>query len=625
MKAIILLFLLTASLGAISQDSQQRFEEIARANFETRQWQVLLHYKKSILGTYKSEADGPRFFFSPDGRRDPMREMIASAEAMSREGLAANPDHPQCAFPARYKYIKKTFNLAVEDVECQEHKWWRENLPFKSVSVIFASYYANNPSSIFGHTFLRINSSDTKSISDYGVDFTAITNTDHGVEFAVRGLIGGYIGLFSLKPYYMKMNEYLENENRDLWEYDLNLSAAQIETMLDHLWELQKNTYFDYYFLDENCSYQLLTLLEVANPDWSLSDEFVWKTIPIDSVKKIIETSGAVSGFSYRPAYKKSAQQKVDFLNGSELTRMRKILTYDLAPTAVSEPRVLEAAIATLRYERFEYKKFKEKQKSLLNALLIHRASVGGKVDYPELKDSLPIEKMRPDKSHDSEKYSFGYGNNTSIGRYTELAVKGAMNDLLDVDDGYPAHSLIDMAKLKLRYSDENKNVYFEELKYAEVISLFPLDGNEFRWSWRAGGKSYRIYDGSCDLCVGHQLKSGFGLAGKSRMLDTTVYGLVLIDGQLSNEFYRGYRIAPVLNLGAVSTISERWKATYDLEVGHELNRATSYRDLRMNHQIGVSYNLRLQHELRATFHSASLVKKVNPVDELQLTYSFYY
>lgn len=591
----------------------------------SREWQVLMHYRPTLFGGFKSEADGPQFFFSPDGRRDPLKEMLASVAAMSQEGLPSSPSHPQCAFPARYRYLKRVFNLTVKDVVCEDHKWWRENLPFTSVSVIFASYYANNPSSIFGHTFLRINSSEQKNISDYGVDFTAIADTDHGLEFAIRGLVGGYIGLFSLKPYYMKMNEYLEGENRDLWEYDLNLTPAQIATLLDHLWELQKNTYFDYYFLDENCSYQLLTLLEVANPDWELSREFVWKTIPIDSVKKIIETPGAVKGYSYRPAFKKTVEARYRALTQPERGELAALLERRRLPAEVTSPKVLDAAITKLRYQRFEFKRFTPSQTQLLNDTLLRRAQVGGKVDYPDVKESLPVESMRPDRSHDSEKYSIAYGNNTAIDRFTEITLKAAMNDLLDVDNGYPKHSMIDMAKLKLRYAEERRSFYLEELKYAEAISLFPISDEEFRWSWRAGGRSYRVYDLACDHCVSHQLKSGMGLAKNIASLDLTLYSLLLANVEVSRDFYRGYRLAPALNLGGVTTITERWKLSYDIELNHDLNRRDAYRDVRLYHQLGMSYNFRREQEWRLSALSASALKERRPTEELSLSYSFYY
>jgi len=67
------------------------------------------------------------------------------------------------------------------------------------------------------------------------------------------------------------VKEYGDFENRDIWEYRLQLTAAQTERLLMHVWEL-KESYFDYFFFTENCAYQLLPLLEVANPELHLTD-----------------------------------------------------------------------------------------------------------------------------------------------------------------------------------------------------------------------------------------------------------------------------------------------------------------------------------------------------------------
>ena len=85
----------------------------------------------------------------------------------------------------------------------------------------------------------------------------------NGLTFAIQGLIGGYPGTFSVLPYYIKVREYSNLENRDLWEYELNLSPEEIEIFVDHLWELG-STYFAYYYLSENCSYHVLGLLEAS-------------------------------------------------------------------------------------------------------------------------------------------------------------------------------------------------------------------------------------------------------------------------------------------------------------------------------------------------------------------------
>ena len=588
-----------------------------------REWHVLLHYEKTWTGGFESEVDRPEFFYAKDGKFNPESELRATLEVFTKNDLEPGPSHPQCVFPARFNYLKKNFKINPRPIECAEYKWWRENLPHKSITLIFASYYPNNPASMFGHTFLRINSSDNQNISDYGVDFSAISQTDHGIEFAIRGLTGGYSGLFSIKPYYMKLNEYLENENRDMWEYDLKLNSHQIDMMLAHLWELMRYGSFDYYFLDENCSYEILTLLEVANPEWNLSDEFVWKTIPVDTVKKLVEI-GAVDKINYRPAFKKTVTHKFSKLNFSEKRQVNLILNEMTDLHKVTSAKVLEAAIASLRYERFEEKKFTKEQEKLLKSLLTQRATIGGTVDYGDIKETLPLNELRPHTSHNSEKYGLALGGNNTLKTYTEIQIKAALHDFLDLDNGYPKFSRIEVADLKLRYSDKKRNFFLQELKYAEAMSLFPLDGSEFKFSWRAGGRSYRVYDRFCNFCISHQLKSGGGFAKNLNFIDMSIYSLLLFNGEVSSDFYRGYRMAPALNLGAVWSFKSNFKMHYDFELNKDLNRSTQYPDFRSINQFGLSYNHQLQHEWRLNATSWSTPKNVKDVTEIQLSYSFY-
>lgn len=611
MKIIFLLLVL------LSSSVHASVEEIAEKASTSREWHTLMHYKRNMFFALESQADGDGFFFAEDGKYNPKAEMIASILALAAD------ETKQCLFPARFKYLKKVFKIDSRPAECKDYKWWRENLPFHSVTMIFASYYANNPASIFGHTFMRINSSDKKSISDYGIDFSALTDTDSGVEFAVRGIFGGYIGQYNMKPYYMKMNEYIENENRDLWEYDLNLTTEQIDRLLDHVWELQKNTYFDYYFFRENCSYQLLTLLEVANPEWHLSDEFDLETIPVDSVKAITRTKGAVKEVHYRPAFKKTVAQRLESLTSLERTQMKSILSEEVKPSEVSSARVLEAATAQLRYERFEEKNFTPEQEALLKATLIQRAKVGGKVEYPDVKDTLPVNKLRPDLSHDSQKYSFTYGNNSSFGRYGELTLRASLHDLLDPTNGFPAASQIEMSRWKFR-SQGSDNLYLEELKFADAFSLFPVTKDEFQWSWRVAGRSYRVNDGSCERCLSHHFRSGGGIA-TAVTTDMILYSLINLSAEAGRRLHKGYRIAPGVVAGTVWTIAENFKFQYEFELNRDLNRAEFMRHNRLVHEAGLSFSHNLVHELRLTGRSWFAIRNHDPVEEAQLSYSFYY
>ena len=69
------------------------------------------------------------------------------------------------------------------------------------------------------------------------------------------------------------------------------------------------NIYSDYYFFDENCSYDLLFLLEAARPSLNLTDhQGVW-VIPLDTVRDV-QRKGITLGAEYRP----SQTAKIEYL-----------------------------------------------------------------------------------------------------------------------------------------------------------------------------------------------------------------------------------------------------------------------------------------------------------------------
>ena len=118
---------------------------------------------------------------------------------------------------------------------------WRAAVDAKQLTLVFASAYLNNPGSMYGHTLLRVDAADQDErtrLLAYTISFAADTNETNGLVFAVKGLLGGYAGVYSMLPYYVKVREYGDLENRDLWEYELDFSAEEIERVLRHAWEL---------------------------------------------------------------------------------------------------------------------------------------------------------------------------------------------------------------------------------------------------------------------------------------------------------------------------------------------------------------------------------------------------
>ncbi len=85
----------------------------------------------------------------------------------------------------------------------------------------------------------------------------------------MKGLLGLFRGDFRKVPFHFKVREYNDFESRDLWEYELAFSPAELELFAAHLWELG-STYFAYYYLSENCWYHVLASIEVVRPELDL-------------------------------------------------------------------------------------------------------------------------------------------------------------------------------------------------------------------------------------------------------------------------------------------------------------------------------------------------------------------
>ncbi|HVC08533.1 MAG TPA: DUF4105 domain-containing protein [Elusimicrobiota bacterium] len=185
---------------------------------------------------------------------------------------AKNPDEQaQCRFPARYAWLDSKLHFDPANLApraCPLLDRWKQKLSAQSVSVVFASAYLDNPSSMYGHTFLLIHHAGRPAderLLDYAVNYAARADTANGVLFAIDGLAGVFPGRYSAMPYYLKVQEYSNLESRDLWEYRLNLSSATLGRLINHIWEMRSAS-FPYYFFNRNCSYELLPLLDAADP-----------------------------------------------------------------------------------------------------------------------------------------------------------------------------------------------------------------------------------------------------------------------------------------------------------------------------------------------------------------------
>jgi len=105
--------------------------------------------------------------------------------------------------------------------------------------MVFPTAHINSPASMYGHTFLRVSSNHDTPLISNAINFAAKTNDTNGLIFAYKGLFGEYEGRYSILPYYEKIKEYNNLEQRDIWEYDLDLTQEEINRLVLHTFELK--------------------------------------------------------------------------------------------------------------------------------------------------------------------------------------------------------------------------------------------------------------------------------------------------------------------------------------------------------------------------------------------------
>ena len=452
------------------------------------EWHKLLHYKAGMMpGSFKSQVDAPGFFLAHDGKTNPEAELDATLAAFF-EPFSTDRDeqqlHPQCRFVARYHWLKSALHFdarRLPEYRCDRFEAWMEALNPQGATVIFPTAYVNSPASMFGHTLIRVDAvdqDDKTRLLAYAINFGADTGNDGGLAFALKGLMGGYPGRFSVLPYYLKVREYSDMENRDIWEYHLTLTPAETRTMLMHAWEM-RGIWFDYFFFDENCSYHLLSLIETARPDLELTDRFGAWAIPSDTVR-VLDEAGLIDEVVYRPSRRAVLRYRMDGLDENEIGIVRRLAEGQLVPrdSAVTGlARSEQAKVLEVAHEYADYRHDGDEQR--LHNLLRARSALA--ITSQEVV--VPAG-TAPDKGHATTRSSLNLGREGSHG-YQDLQFRPAYHDLLDPAPGYTEGAEIEFFNVALRHDSQAGTTRLQELTPVHIVSLTPVSEIATPLSWR--------------------------------------------------------------------------------------------------------------------------------------------
>lgn len=557
-------------------------------------WLKLMHYRSGWFG-YESAIDFAGYFFSDRGKTDPEGEWQASLDALAKGQPLAGGEAPNCAFPARFRLMRSFLPEGTREPDCERFGVWRDRLKLESISLVFSTAYSGNPASLLGHTFLKLNlKSDgprrKSHLLHYGASFAAAPEDEVGFLYFVKGLTGGYRGVFSLEPYYEHVMAYSYGENRDLWEYEIDLSGDELEIFLAHFWELYAHAHVDYYFLDDNCSSLLLEVLDAIRPELNLAARRGWIVLPHQTVR-VLTTTLTPRAVRFYPSQRRQFRAHVGRLTKHERGELKRLIARETVPARVEGANVLESALAFANLTKSQLKADKQVElRAWEREILVARAARPSAHEPPEIAEPP----NRPDLAPGAKKVAIGY----AFGAVSGVAARArlGLHDKLDPIPGFDSYyhmNFLDLSGVITR-----EGIGQGRLVAAEVTSIAPMTEFEKKVSWRAGGGLRTLNTSPCRSCGGAYGEGGVGVAWElipDRFLIDTMPGVeVDINAHLPN------RVAGRVVWDLAAWIY--WNETHRSHVNARLatnvlhnSVSGAYGSVRLAHSVSMTSNLLLE------------------------------
>lgn len=564
---------------------------------DRRLWRLLLHYPPGTSPA-ASEADDPRFFFHPQGHVEPAAELDATLRALLRPHAGTVDDHPACRFPARRLFLDQALGIGPQPPECPALAAWLGHINATAATLVFADASFGDPASMYGHTLLRLDRDDNTdtALLATAVNYAATPDTSNPLLYILFGLSGGFAGRFAAQPYYLKVQEYANINSRNLWEYTLDLTPEELQRLTLHLYEMRQ-THFDYFYLRENCSYHLLSLLEVARPRLQLRRGFGLMVLPADTVISVLRQEGLVRRRLFRPSHVTLMLARYAQLSAHEADLAVELATTTAMPqvgtagavgpgsslrarSARSTPlvllqqldqgrqvAVLDAAHDYLRYTHGYTAPQDARQAEFLSAreglLLSRRAAI----DLPS--SAPPIqEPAAPEDGHGSTRLHLSVGTVVGGNPYLEFGGRLSLHDILDRRAGYIENSLIAAPQVRLRFTpartlvaeQQVNSLLLRRFDLVRVMSIAAQGGWVRRPSWRLRLGAGLVEDLPCSdwSCTAADLSGGLGVAvGTGHQV---LYGFADVYSEAGPAFHPGFRLGIGATWGVILEIHPSWR-----------------------------------------------------------------
>ena len=546
-------------------------------------WLTLLGFANR--NTY-SDILSKEFFLASDGRKNPFAELVATIDAFT-EPVSSNPnEHAQCRYRGRYVWLDSKINLSdygvTQHTPCPAYLRFSNDDTIESVSLMFASGYFGNPASFYGHLLLKFNTPEFEKsdLEDYSVNFGAIYPPTETIPvYILKGLFGGYKATYTHQEFYQRNLNYGELDLRDLWEYELNLSASEVELVTAHTWELIGSKY-RYYFFNRNCAYQLGILIQVITEAKLVGNRSLWQ-IPQSLMQNLSNTehdeNSLVKNVIYHPSRQSRLYQRYSKLSLDEKKLTTKIIrsTHLLNSdefqmlSVGNKQNILDVLLDYYKYASIRKKITESEFKKNYNKILSERFLLPAGDEKESFSGNSP-----PHNGRRPSYISFEYSYSDEVD-FTNLRIRPAFYDSLDYGSGHTKNSSLSMGELNFKETDGEIKLESIGIVSIESLSrnLTRLPGDR-RLSWFVSS-GIENDDFRCDDCYSFKLNGGYGFA-RSYFRDRAISAIFLGGGYFGDSFTEeDFHITPrfVTNIDFSQVFRVRFEAKQDFfikDIGNE-------------------------------------------------------
>jgi hypothetical protein len=339
---------------------------------------------------------------------------------------------------------------------------------------------------------------------------------------------------------------------------------------VDHVWELS-HTHFDYYYFNENCSYHLLSVLEVVRPSLNLTDTYQVYTIPADTIR-LLKSHNLIEEGKRRESTYSRLRRFSRNLNNSDLELAKEIA---LAPESTSKKisnvsTESAAKILDVSIEAFDYYNVEQILKDEVSArerkshILLARANNPVISDFSKTQTENSMES--PALSHAPTRLSISESYSNGLGKNSRFEFRAALHDLLDPSAGSLKEAQLELGKFSFdlqekRYRDPR--IIFNEFSLINIKNYQEQNfwASPISWEIDIGGKEINRW--RCMGCPGGYISGSIGNSlqfTKKRFLLS-----LLFNGELNiqSQFINNYRVGVGPKLFTRLFLSDYWVAAY--------------------------------------------------------------